>query len=142
LVLQGATHVVHVHSYCRQPFEHGCGLVDLDVDGAGEGAVVLEGGDGDLREGVDGVGADQAVDVERVGIGGVLGGRRCPQRPLRVAASGGKALPPRPGETVAEHLVGKLGLREGSASSKREGLGGADGIQAPVDLGVDPADEE
>ena len=45
-----------------------------------------EGLHGGVGHGVDGVGADQVVDVEQVGVGRVLGRRRRPQRPLAVGA--------------------------------------------------------
>src|SRR5215208_1992280 len=73
LVLEGAADVVHVHPDLGQRLHHRLGVVDSAVDGAGEGAVVLEGGDGRLGQGVDRVGPDQAVDVQGVGVGGVLG---------------------------------------------------------------------
>lgn len=64
--------------------------------------MVLKGRDRGFGQCVDGVGADEAVDVFRVGEGGILGGCRGPQRFLRVRAVGGKAVPSRPGEAAAQ----------------------------------------
>src|SRR5215204_3518207 len=73
LVLEGAADGVHVHPDRGQPVHHHAGGAGTAVDGAGEGAVVLEGGNGRLGQGVDRVGPDEAVDIEGVRIGGVLG---------------------------------------------------------------------
>ena len=72
LVFEGQSHLVHIDTDSRELVEHGGRVVDVAVDGAGDGAVVFEGGDGDFREGVDGVGSDEIVDVQRVGVAGVL----------------------------------------------------------------------
>src|SRR5215204_5709786 len=77
--LQGAADVVHVHPDLGQPVHHRAGVLDTAVDGTGENAVVLEGGNGRLGQGVDRVGPDKAVDIAGVGVGGVLGRRRRPQ---------------------------------------------------------------
>src|SRR5665647_462774 len=73
-VLQGQADVVHVDTGGGQSAHHLVCVLHAGVDGAGQGAVVLEGGDRGLGQGVDGVGADELVDVQGVGIGGVLGG--------------------------------------------------------------------
>ena len=142
LVLEGAADVVHVHPGLGQPVLHRLGVADPAVDGAGEGPVVFEGGDGRLGQGVDRVGPDEAVDIQGVGVGGVLGRRRRPQRPLRLGAPGGQPLPPPAGETVAEQPVGQLGLGDRGLAPQRQRVAGADDVQATVDLGVDPADKE
>src|SRR5215207_786613 len=46
LLLEGQSDVVHVDADVGQPPHHLARLVDADVDGAGQPAVVLEGGDG------------------------------------------------------------------------------------------------
>src|SRR5437773_2613561 len=48
LVLEGAADIVHVHTGLGKPVQHHAGVVDTAVDGAGDGAVVLERGDGRL----------------------------------------------------------------------------------------------
>ena len=142
LALQGAADVVEVDACSRQRAHVVLGRCDVDVDHAGEGAVVLERLQGALRQGVDGVGPDQVVDVQRVGVVGVLGRRRCPQRPLHPGAAVGQPFPPRSGVGLAEELVGELGLGDRGSTAQRERLVGADRLQTSVDLGVDPADEE
>jgi hypothetical protein len=104
--------------------------------------VVFEGGDGGLGQGGDGVGADQAVDVDGVGVGGVLGRGRGPKGPLGPGSAGGQRRPTGAAEAVSEQPVGQLGLGHRRPALEGEGLAGAEVVQAPVDLGVDPADEE
>ena len=99
--------------------EHGVGPGEVRVDGAGEGAVVVEVGQGAFRHGVDGVRADEGVDVQRVGIGLVLGGRRGPQRPLHPGASGGQRVPAGARERLQEGLVGDLGVGDGHLAPER-----------------------
>ena len=142
LVLQGQSDVVHVDAGRGEPAHHLGGLVHSGVDGAGQGAVVGERGDGDLGQGVDRVRADQFVDVAGVGIGRVLGGGRGPQRPLRARPERGQALPPLAGEPLPEQPVGELGLGDRRPAAQRRRRDGAGRLEAPVDLGVDPADEE
>lgn len=72
LLFQGQPNIVHVDAYRREAVEHLGGVARLGVEGAGEGARVLEGGDGGLGQGVDGAGSDETVDVQRVGVAGVL----------------------------------------------------------------------
>ena len=84
-------------------------------------------------------GADEPVDVHRVGVRRVLHAGRRPQRPLdRRArlAQRGEALAV---EDLLEAAVG--GARVGEAGLARE-LGVAERLEALVDLGVDARDEE
>ena len=62
---------------------------------------------------------------------------RCTTAPLR-----GQRLPPVAAERLLEHLVGQLALGDGTLAAQLERLGGADGLESVIDLGVDPADEE
>ena len=64
------------------PSHAACACVDIGVDPPGQGAVIDERLDGGVGQRVDRVGADQLVDVQRVGIGGVLRRGAGPQRPL------------------------------------------------------------
>ena len=74
-----------------------------------------------VGHGVDRVGADELVDVERVGVGGVLGRRRRPQRALHLGALRGQRLPAGAGERLEEELVGQLGLGDGGLAPQRPG---------------------
>jgi hypothetical protein len=125
-----------------QPVEHVLRLVDAVVDGAGQRADRLEVVERRLRHRVDRVGTDEGVDVERLGVRRVLGGRRRPQRSLDVGAPGGQRLPPGPAERLLEQPVGELPLGDGGLAPQGQRLVGADGLEPAVDLGVDAADEE
>src|SRR5918994_1377803 len=110
LLLEGQPDVIHVDADVGQPPHHlGC-LVHADVDGAGQAAVVLEGGDGVFGQGVDGVVPDELVDVPGVRVGGVLGGRGGPQRPLPARTQAGQTPPPLAGELLLEQTVCELRL--------------------------------
>lgn len=95
-----------------------------------------------FREGVDGLGSDEVVDVQGVGVGGILRRRGCPQRSLQVSAPPGQLPPALIGERVAEHPVGDFGLGDGGLAAQGEGLRCCDGLEARVDFAVEPADEE
>ena len=75
--------------------------LDVGIDAAGERAVVGEGLDGGLGQRVHRVGADQLVDVQRVGVGRVLGRRARPTaaagrvHPVRRAPPSGARRMPR-----------------------------------------------
>jgi hypothetical protein len=104
------------------------GGVDVGVDGAGDRAVVLERGDCDFGQGVDGVGVGEAVDARWVGKRGVLRGRRCSQWTLRMRAVGGEAFPPFAVEPGTEEPVGELGLGDRRPAAQLERVGGSDGV--------------
>ena len=69
------------------------------------------------RHGVDGVGADQGLDVEDVAIGRVLGPGGGPQQPLRRAPR-----PRAPASAALEHLqialIGDLGVGDGDLAAQ------------------------
>ena len=100
--------------------------------------------DGGVGHGVDGVGTDQGVDVGEVGVGRVLGGGRRPQRALHPGPLGGQRLPPGPGEPLEEQGVGQRAWATAALprSARRSASPSASRLDPPVDLGVDPADEE
>ena len=77
-------HVVHVDADVGQLRPDRLGLAHVGIDAAGDRAVVDEGVERGVGQGVDRVGADQLVDIERVAVGGVLGSGRRPERPLDV----------------------------------------------------------
>ena len=123
------------------------GGVGVGVDGPLQRPVVLEGPQGALGHGVDRRRPDEVVDVEQIGVARVLGRGGGPQRPLHAGAPGPQRLPALAGEGAVEVLVGRLGLGHRGRAPQTEHGGVASvtpgqGLQAPVDLGVDPADEE
>ena len=133
----------HVDADRRERGHDAGGLVDALVDRAGDATVVLERLDRALGHGVDGVGPDEVVDVERVGVVGVLRRRRRPQRPLHPAPRGRRARCQRSPEKRSRNswyasLAWATAALPRSASASRR----ADGVEAAIDLGVDPADEE
>ena len=137
LAQQLVGHVAQVDAGGAQRLEVG-GRV---LGGGGARDVALAGGRLQRRERhrVDRVGADQPVDVERVGVGRVLDAGRRPQRALHRAAGGAQR-----GELVAvedapERLVG--GARVGEPRAPLEVLAPERG-EPLVDLGVDARDEE
>ena len=135
--------VVEVDADLGQRVEGGCGGRRVGVDRAGDGAVVEEGLDRLLRHRVDRVRADELVDVGRVGVGRVLRGRRGPQRSLHPCAPRRRA-PPSAGPGTCRRTAGRPpgpGPRRPVPRSARAALG-ADLVEAAVDLGVDPRDEE
>ena len=147
LVLERLLHVEHVDAGLGQAGQGGRSRVGIGVDGPLQRPVVLEGAQGRLGHGVDGGRPDQAVHVEQVGVARVLGRGGGPQRPLHPGALGPQRLPALAGEGVVEVLVGRLGLgHRGGAPQAEDGgvalLAAGQGLQAAVDLGVDPADEE
>src|ERR1700730_11352101 len=93
LVLQGGADVVDVKAKRRELLHDPGRGVDVAVDRAGDGAVILEGGDGGVGQCANGVGTDQAVDVQGVALRGLLGGRGRPQGPRQVRASGSEPVP-------------------------------------------------
>src|SRR5450759_1035733 len=64
LVLQGQADVVHVDSGGGQPAHHLVCVRHAGVDGAGQGAVILEGGDGETQR----LGADGFESLVDLGI--------------------------------------------------------------------------
>ena len=70
-------------------------------------SVGLEGGGG---QGVDGVGADQLLDIENIGVGGILGAGRGPQRPLHPGTARRQRGEVVAAEELGESAVGELGV--------------------------------
>ena len=96
--------------------------VGIDVDGTSEGSVVLECRDRVLGQRVDRVVADEVVDVERVGIRGILGGGRCPQRSLGARTSCRQSLPAIACEPIPKEPVGDLRLGHRRPATQRQRL--------------------
>jgi hypothetical protein len=117
------------------------GLRNIDVDGPGQPALVFEQSDRRLRQRGDRVRSDQAVDLAGVGIGGIPGTRRGPQRPLATGAEGSESFSAWTREPVAEPLIGQLGLRHRRPAPKFQRLLGAGRLDAMGDVGVHPTDK-
>ena len=135
-------HVVHVDADVGERLPHRRASSTSASTRRASGAMVGERLERGFGQRVDGVGADQLVDVERVGVRVVLGRRRRPQRPLHPGAACGERLPTGPRERVEEQLVGELALGDGGLAPQGERLVGADRLETAVDLGIDTADEE
>ena len=126
------------------------GRVHVFGEGEAGGAVVLEGVVGLGGHGADGFGADQLVDVEGVGVGGVLDADGGPQGALDAGTLGSQLLEVGLGEDLLEGSVGVLGVGDGDLALqglKLGLLGGVGffleaGVDALVDLDVDAGDEE
>ncbi len=76
-------------------------LDPLHHGGGSDSAVVPECVECGLGHGVDGVGTDELLDVEDVGVGGVLRARRSPEGPLRTCPRSRQLLPTFAGEDLA-----------------------------------------
>ena len=113
-------------------------------------ALALEGVEGGGGDGVDRVGADQAVDVEGRGPVRILRTRARPQDTLGPRALGGQGLPAIAGQRGAEAPVGLHGVRNGHPRQQRLESGLAVGVgrlgqlrrDALLDHRIDPAHEE
>ena len=108
--------------------------VGLDLAALGDGQQRLQ------RHRVDGVGRDQPVDVLRLGVGGVLGPGRGPQRPLhraRPAARSAAKRSPRKICSIARIGGARVGERGGPGE-----VAAPERLEALVDLGVHARDEE
>ena len=95
-----------------------------------------------LRHGVDHTGRDQVGDVPGVVVGGVLDAGGRPQRALRPGARRLERLPPAGGDRFLVALVGEPGVGDRGLAAQCGRLPGAELVQPPVDLGVDPGHEE
>ena len=62
------------------------------------------------RHGVDGMRSNQLIDVEGVGVEGVLGASTGPQDSLHPGSLSCKTLPPLPSEQILEPGVGRFGV--------------------------------
>src|ERR1035437_10133246 len=142
--LECLSHVLHVDAGIGQCRHH---LVDsggVRVDGPGYRAVIEEGRDGGIRQCVDGVGADEGIDVGQVRVGRVLGGSGRPQRALHVGSFGGEGVPALARKALGEQPEGLAGLRHRRPSAQPGEITVLSGhrLDPPVHLGVDSAHEE
>jgi hypothetical protein len=118
------------------------GGVTIGHSVAGDLAVIGEGFQGRARHRVDGPARDQPGDVLGVRVGGVLDTGGSPQRPLRPGAEAGEPLPALGSGQLVVGLVGEPGVGCRGRALERGGLGRAEMVQARIDLGVHPGDEE
>ncbi|MGY4314565.1 hypothetical protein ACVWW1_003892 [Bradyrhizobium sp. JR3.5] len=133
-----------------QLLQHVAGVLDILLEAVADLAVVAEGIEGCRRHGVDGIGANQLLDIEHVAIVLVLGAGRSPQQPLRLGALGRELVPARAREQALVVLVGELCIGDRDlALQGREPLllgrvvGACDLlVELLVDGAVDAADEE
>ena len=106
---------------------------------AGDVAVARGGGERRQRHRVHGVRPDEAVDVHRLRVGGVLDAGRRPQRALHRAPASRSAANRSPSNTSLEREVGGAGVGEPGAARE---IAAAERLEPLVDLGVDARDEE
>src|SRR4051812_8086673 len=98
--------------------ELGARLVDALDDGVGDLAVIVERQERRERHGVDGVLADERLDVEDVAVGLVLGPGRSPERPLTGGALRFQLLPAIRPDGLQIGLVRLLGVRHRNLSQQ------------------------
>ncbi|MFK4398648.1 hypothetical protein ABIF31_005205 [Bradyrhizobium elkanii] len=133
-----------------QLLQHMAGVLDILLEAVADLAVVAEGIERCRRHGVDGVGADQLLDIEHVAIVLVLGTGRSPQQPLRLGALGRQLVPAAACEQVLVVLIGELcigdrdlALQGGEPLLFVRIVGLRDLlVELLVDGGIDAADEE
>ena len=118
------------------------GGVTIGHSVAGDLAVIGEGLQGGARHRVDGPARDQPGDVLGVRVGVVLDTGGSPQRPLRPGAEAGEPPPALGGVQLLVGLVGQPGVGDRGRALERDCLWRAEAVQARVDLGVHPGDEE
>ena len=108
-----------VHTFAPELFQHFIGIAAVNRQRRAHLAVVCKGCQGLFRDGVDGVGRGQRLDIQRVSRRRVLGARACPQKPLRPRAGLGQLVPARRCEQVAIGLVGAHRHRDAQAVVER-----------------------
>src|ERR1035437_1072609 len=142
--LECLPHVLHVDAGIGQCRHHLVGSGEVRVDGPGYRAVIKEGRDGGIRQCVDGVGADEGIDVGQVRVRGVLGGSGRPQRALHVGSFGGEGIPALARKALGEQPegLGGPGPRRPPAQPGEITVLSGHRLDPPVHLGVDSAHEE
>ncbi len=122
--------------------------VEIGGERGGDRAVIAERVHRRGRHRVDGVGADQLVDVQHVGVGLVLGPGGRPEQALRIGAGRLERLPARRGGHLEVVLVGELRVGDRDLAADRlkrvrlRVAGGDPLVDRAVDLAVDAAHEE
>src|SRR5215210_424464 len=138
-LLQDVGYVFVVEAGFSESHEESFGFFDALFEGRPYLGVVHDGLDGFLGHGVDGLGPYEVVDVEGVGVVGVLGRGRGPQKALAVGALLGELAPTGAAEDFFVDLVGQFGVGYGELALE---VGGPELLQLRVGLGVYPGDEE
>ena len=131
-------------------FQHVPRVLDIFFEAVARLAMVAECIERCRRHGVDGVGADQFLDIQHVAVVLVLGAGGGPQQALRLGALGRELLPARAGEQALVVLIGQLGVGDGDLALQRAQpllLAGVVGpcdlvVELLVDRAIDAADEE
>ena len=123
VVLQLGRHRGQVDAELVKAGEMGQRLLDRRRQCGSDAPVVAEGVDGRLRHGVDGVGADEVLDVQDVRQPRVLGRRRRPQAALDARPLLLEAREAARGEDAEEALVGVLGVGDAHRAEEIEATG-------------------
>ena len=125
--------------------EHRAGARHVLLDGVGRClAVVAERIHRRGRDGVDGVAADERLDIHRVLVGRILGAGGSPKQALRLRARCRQRLPARAGEQRLVAGIGELGVGDRHLAAQRDpptGLSPSSSSRLSIG-GVDAADEE
>ncbi len=138
LILQFLGDGIHRDACLGQSGQSLVGFVQAARERDGRIAMVAEGVQRGGRHSVDRIGADQVIDVDRIGVSGILGAGRRPQRTLHArAVTGFERRETRRGKGLFEGLVGQLGIGDGRQAAQWRILG-----QARIDLAIDARDEE
>lgn len=93
LLLQLLRHLLQIDAESRQRRHQRLRRRFILIDANGRLAMVAVGGQGRRRQGVDGLRANQRLDIFDVGIGRILGRGGGPQQPLWLRTGGGQPLP-------------------------------------------------
>ena len=131
-------------------FQHAPCVLDILLEAVPRLAMVAECIERCRRHGVDGVGADQFLDIQHIAVVLVLGAGGRPQQTLRLGALGRELLPAGACEQPLVVLIGQLGVGDGDLALQRAQpllLAGVIGprdlvVELLVDRGIDAADEE
>ena len=95
------------------------GVLDIFLKAVARLAMIAERIQRRRRHGVDGVGADQLLDIEHVAVVLVLGAGGGPQQPLRLCALGRELVPARAGKQALVILIGELGVGDRDLALQR-----------------------
>ena len=137
LDFQFVSHNLHRNAQSFELRERGASLVEIAGERDFGNAVIAECVQRGGRDGVDGFGTDQVVNVDGVGIGGIFRARGSPQRTLHAGAAQFERLPAACGENGRKRFIGKLGVGDGGLAAQGRALG-----KFRVNLGINTRDEE
>ena len=100
-----------------------CASVQTAHEGHRRDAMIAEGIERGRRNGVDGFGSDEVINVDRVGVGGVLRAGARPQRTLHARTFVFEFLPTRTRESLLIKIVGEFGVGNGGFAFELEPSG-------------------